>query len=1531
MSAVKTLLEESRKKLLDLTLRNSLLNYNLKRKSRLIIVDELPNVLYSRLLDGKKMKIDAVPYPDLDDESPLVEVLKKLRFYSKRKPFSLLDYSYYFTVIYAGFEALKEIDKASGFVNAKSHAKKMGISINEEVPLSESFDSLAPKHTDNAIQTLHYADTLEKMMRKRRSEANTAIQETGSNLLYLAVGFLKWKQSVSSDRELHAPLILIPVEIIKGSPDKTTGVYSYHIHYTDDEMFSNISLIYKVRQEFGIEIPVFEEDDTPEVYFSKINEICENKNELIRVSRRFALDFFHFSKLLMYLDLESSNWPKDRPIEENTLLSEISGESIADAQKSAFEEIGVDESEKMGLVMDADSSQRDAIAQVMRGHNLIIEGPPGTGKSQTIANLIAVALAEGRSVLFVAEKLVALEVVKKRLDAVGLGHFILELHSHKSNKASVYASLRDRVDLELPSYKSSLNDTITEQEKIKTNIQTYLNLLHTSYAYIEQTPYVVFGEVQNRVEEAFDGLPLSESYLNINFSMLKELEVQLNALEKLIAEDETALHSVWKGFTATHAITLDTDNIVVLFEELKEQYEKLNTVFSENILLEGLEPTRDTLSMLKQIEDEHLFAQCPSIEALKSIENFDLEHFETLVKKSDDLLKRATLFREIDLNSIDTLSELSTLSRTLRGYKDIGFFGKWFNKEYKEARKKFNILVLKETKNDATTMSKILDNYQSNLEKYLRELRYYCDDGGEQLLHTLDKNIADSEHLQNFPDTLEGLKNIVALKFIVEWKSRMIALGFPSWLLSRFASDEQQDYIATLQKSIYDSATIQTEIDAVLNNIHRYGELSQSEFFMDKVKLKAQIAILEEKLKHKEELASWIDVSRLLIGIQQIKLDSLLIYAQEKGLEDRLKKLFLYGYYREWSHKILRENDVLAKFNRHTFEAYLKQYRKLDSSLGSLYAKEHALVLADSSVPEGKSGKVADKTEMQLIRNEIHKQKRHIPIRQLLKRSPKALRALKPCFMMSPLSVAQFVDPSQEPFDLIVMDEASQIFPEDALGAMARAKQVVVVGDPNQLPPTSFFASSMQEEDTEETVATTAESILDLMLRVYPGVKRLKWHYRSQHESLIAFSNYHFYDSELMIFPSPNNSGSNIGINRVFIENSYYKQQQNIKEAVYIVDAICEHLLAGTKESLGVVAMNKKQAGMIDQLLEEKTKEDQHIRHLTDEAFKSGNLFIKNLENVQGDEADILFIGTTYGPDSETKKVYQRFGPINGEYGWRRMNVLITRARKKIVVFTSMMSNDIVPSEGNRGRMALKNYLQYIENGRVESHTGITTGKEPDSPFEESLIRYISSLGFVAKLQVGVAGFFIDIGVMVEGSYNYILGIECDGAAYHSSKSARDRDRIRQEILESMGWEIYRIWSTDWFKNRSSEEERLKKRLLEVKSRAIMLEVEPEEVLDIVEERGVEEVLESVESTVDAKEDTLKEQLLKFRDERIKVKYEIDVRSILSDRMIDLFVNNKPTTMDEFRLYIPQYLREKLDREQMEFMDDIFSVIENEV
>jgi very-short-patch-repair endonuclease len=453
-------------------------------------------------------------------------------------------------------------------------------------------------------------------------------------------------------------------------------------------------------------------------------------------------------------------------------------------------------------------------------------------------------------------------------------------------------------------------------------------------------------------------------------------------------------------------------------------------------------------------------------------------------------------------------------------------------------------------------------------------------------------------------------------------------------------------------------------------------------------------------------------------------------------------------------------------------------------------------------VPQGYRGaRVSEHTDLALILHELEKQKRHVPLRQLLRRAGKAIQALKPCFMMGPRSVAQYLQPGAVEFDLLVIDEASQMRPADALGAVARCKQLVVVGDSKQLAPTSFFDRVIEsdEEDEERFEATVSESILDAVSPVFSR-RQLRWHYRSRHPSLIAFSNRQFYDNRLMLFPSPHFSGEALGIRCHQVSDGVFNDQVNVAEAVQVADRVRELLLENTALSLGVATMNAKQRDLIERLLEEHAKEDEIFAQAWEKNRSvDESLFIKNLENVQGDEREVMIISCTYGRNSPGGRVMQRFGPINSPEGGRRLNVLFTRSRTRMEIFTSMVSSDVLVSEqSSEGVRALRGMLRYAETGVIEG--AAISGREPDSDFEIAVARMLQEHGYEVACQIGVAGFFIDLGVKhPQRDGEYILGVECDGAAYHSSKSARDRDRIRQEILEGMGWKISRIWSTDWF------------------------------------------------------------------------------------------------------------------------------------
>lgn len=580
---------------------------------------------------------------------------------------------------------------------------------------------------------------------------------------------------------------------------------------------------------------------------------------------------------------------------------------------------------------------------------------------------------------------------------------------------------------------------------------------------------------------------------------------------------------------------------------------------------------------------------------------------------------------------------------------------------------------------------------------------------------------------------------------------------------------------------------------------------------------------------------------------------SLRMQAREEGLGDFVTALesqnlpsqalaaaFDLAAYQSIGRSVYRIFPELSRFNGSAHEQTRDAYRALDAEIVSLTGRNFANQIAKNTrVPEGQRGTtVGDYTEWQLLQREINKKKKHIPIRQLVKRAGKALLELKPCFMMGPLSVAQYIEQGALKFDLVVMDEASQLRPEEALGAIARGSQLVVVGDPKQLPPTSFFdrmldAGDDEDEDEAPAALTGMESILDICQQLFTPVRSLRWHYRSHHESLIAFSNHHFYKN-LVVFPSPYAKNPGLGIKYRHVRGGVYKDRQNVPEAQRLVDAVLGHMIKRPDESLGVVTLNQAQRELIEELLDKKLKTfEEGSEFMARWEAEGWPFFVKNLENVQGDERDVIFISTTFGKAAGTDKVRQNFGPISRPDGWRRLNVLFTRSKRRIELFTSMSPEDIVVDEKTPlGTKALRDYLDFAKRGVL-----VTTDENPrgpDSDFEVSVANVVTAMGFEVKPQLGVAGFFIDMAVRnPDRPGEFLAGIECDGATYHSGFSVRDRDRIRQEILESLGWKgkIHRIWSTDWFYNPRSETKRLRA-FLEERRRLSALE-EPEEFEDV--------------------------------------------------------------------------------------------------
>lgn len=545
--------------------------------------------------------------------------------------------------------------------------------------------------------------------------------------------------------------------------------------------------------------------------------------------------------------------------------------------------------------------------------------------------------------------------------------------------------------------------------------------------------------------------------------------------------------------------------------------------------------------------------------------------------------------------------------------------------------------------------------------------------------------------------------------------------------------------------------------------------------------------------------------------------------ASELGLDDFVRLLeqkvlgakemsdaYAYCAYSSIVREAFRRHSDLRKFTGLRHQQVRDEFKRLDREVIKLRGRAIAAsAIRTASPPRGSTGvRVDDKTEMVLLDHLIPQQRPRMALRKILSRAGTAIQTLKPCFMMGPQAVAQFLPPGGIKFDLVIMDEASQLRPAEAIGAVARGAQLVVVGDPKQLPPTSFFSKLSQADDEDEQYTTTdAESILDVCQSNFRPTRTLRWHYRSQHHSLISFSNHNFYNGNLVIFPSPYGQGGRLGVRAVYLADAIYENQRNMREASRVVDAVVEHIATRPDDSLGVVTLNIKQRDLIAELLEERLGVSQTAVAYRERWHSAGQpLFIKNLENVQGDERDAIIISTTFGKPANSSVVRQNFGPISQQGGWRRLNVLFTRAKKSVSLYTSMRPEDIVEDGSPDGTKALRRYLEYARSGTLVAAE--ETGREPDSDFEVAVMELLRQHGFEVTPQLGVAGYRIDIAVKHPDKPGvYLAAIECDGATYHSALSVRDRDRIRQEILESLGWRgrIWRIWSTDWFRSPKSE------------------------------------------------------------------------------------------------------------------------------
>jgi len=1424
-------LENLRKRLLDISARNRLLNFRHTKTASLRVVDELPDQLVETLLSDEEMFFKAVPEPSRED---------------------LIEAGY--IVVDEETHLEKRVKKDP---SAAEWARILGYDTSYVVPENGEND-VDDRHSDSEIQTLFYPYELESRLRGLCQKAKTAIEETGSNILYLVLGFLEWHDR---DKTYIAPLFLFPVQLEKGKISDSTRTYQYQLSYSGEDILPNLSLREKLAIDFNVSLPSLDENTLPDEYFETVREVLAAEKPNWKVHRNITLTLLNFSKLLMYLDLNPNHWPEQHNILHHPIVAKfLSGydeNGTAEEEYSCpgfSDEYEIDDIDRVHqnypLIEDADSSQHSALIDVVNGNNLVIEGPPGTGKSQTITNLIAALLAQKKRVLFVAEKLAALEVVKERLDKSGLGEFCLELHSHKTQKRKIINDIANRIERHgLHRSPVDINADIARYEDLKTKLKDYVECVNQPFKNTGKTVHEVLmaaTRYRQKINISPELLhPKDVTGENFDSSKQREIQDQVSifaegyAASALVAQDNSNLNShPWYGvnntdiqifdFELIQQLLLDWDNSLKEIAAVTRKICKFLPTLSESGNLESVDDVEKLLTDLKKLPDltgEEVTEALPSlrgesllkfkkyialhdeIQALysKLSQNIDtslledltfvdsiggaITTFESLLKPQSDIspseiisrldqlssniddvkiakeeisnhissdLRPLICFSEAgieeykkfittsaalkpkywkfrdDLFDNDELDEVLPLFRkdletareletnlkeqfrvehlphkqhllNLKQALATGGFFKIFNSNWKSAKKEvysyalnpksklstlesgldelIKFAGLKETILENSELKALLKEHFdglstdietiSEIRAWYRMVRSHYGVGfgpkvmlGDTVLNlpasigravrSLDESDyveqldLISEHfaflksaLRNFGDSSteiigpdgallidlqEKLKTALAdcepllsdgefslsnvleqiydlqdlRRKVVGWKKAdhdRILFGGKLGLQVGFGVDNIAG-LNTANRTIAVAEVLGSELPETAIADKIFGSPSANTF-QNLVKLKETLAVLSGNqqtaysayaqkvnlgfdewasfrgssidqllsknayaLEHERALQTYLDYIRTRSYLVQIGYRSLAEVVERGDLSsDGILNGYFAGTYDLLSREIFRQIPELARFSGFNQNALRKQFATYDEKLKKLQREEIAAKTDNVSVPRGGGGgRVSQYSGLFLLEHECGKKTRHIPIRQLVRRAGDALLALKPCFMMGPMSVAQYLEPGKFQFDVIVMDEASQIKPEDALGTIARGEQLVVVGDPKQLPPTNFFNRLIKEDDDDPTGLEESESILDATLPIFKS-RRLRWHYRSQHESLIAFSNHSFYNNNLVLFPSPNNESELFGIKYHRLNRGCFAGRRNNREAEAITEELKKHFL----------------------------------------------------------------------------------------------------------------------------------------------------------------------------------------------------------------------------------------------------------------------------------------------------------------------------------------------------------------------------------
>ena len=1258
-------------------------------------------------------------------------------------------------------------------------------------------DGFSKKKLITNLPQIKFHQILKKLFRDIR----TMQEETGANTLYLSLGILEWQEDDVKGKVRHSPLILLPVELKK----RAVGL-RYSIVMRDNETVLNYTLLQKLTRDFGLKFPGL--DPLPmdnsgvdvELIFNTIRTIIKD-NRGWELKNEVWLSEFTFQKYLMWKEL-AEQFPS---MLKSPVVARIMGERKETEESAFVNEDQIDDYslEQIYCPLSADSSQLAAIFSANEGKSFVLQGPPGTGKSQTITNMISHCLAHGKSVLFVSEKRVALDVVYKRLKSVGLESSCLVLHSKKSEKKAVIQSFYEALEAKSIHTSKEWTSIVQNLEQIRGGLNGYFQELHdNSVGGI--SAYTAFSKAnrsQNilRLEfEAAKVYALSSQNVDEISTRIKHWQ----ATVKTMSDEE---YQNWKYCRINHWSTSIEDKLKKLLTQTLENHIQRNALIQKCADFLPFDKKWSETEWIQYSELTALFFTSFDM-TFKFLTCQDWQKERSSLKSC---LERLTAFENQMITFIKVCDpkilkeDISQLEQLNRQTKNGFFLSRWI------AGFKLNSILKKYSK-QKTPQNEMIRQVIDLSEKqhgYITDIscweKWFDCEFTIKNLTSYEKQIELADRFFMQFSSLFG-KNI---SLLTEARSTFLALAENRQIILADGSENQ--------KNLTSIHTLFTEQKKIKQELKETYLIDTALFEKDPDKFVLTITGIVKSFSKFRDLCA---MNKLREEISRAGF-SAIFEAIDTGVLDKntLISAFDFNFYTHWLSKRLESSKILEQLSGQQLTIKDLEYRETYGKYQD--AVKQALV---SKVMQNKpviNSDILPTSPLGTILKESKKSRKHLPIRKFLSTIKPVVKNLKPCFLMSPMSVSQYLDVAPE-FDIVIFDEASQIQPWDAVGSMARGKQAIVVGDSKQLPPTSFFSANGEESDDEKI---DCESVLEMFATLYPEML-LKWHYRSQSESLISFSNYHIYKNRLHTFPSANTKDQAVTLDVVSGVDAYYdrgKTKTNRREAISVVEELFFRLEnKSSTNSIGIVTFSTPQATLIEDLIDDEINKKSQFAHFfepTDEEY----VFVKNLESVQGDERDVILFSIGYGKD-RNGVINKNFGPLNNSGGERRLNVAVTRARQEVKIFSNFRANEFdVGSSKSEGLALLKEYLAFAESGHTAlfMKTNDISSKTQEALFEKGLAEGLEELGWKVQNNIGVGGYRIDLAIVhPENTDIFLAGIECDGSRYFSAKSARDRDILRKSVLEGLKWNMIRVWSTDWWYDQTKVIEKVNHKLQELLS-----------------------------------------------------------------------------------------------------------------